>query len=631
MVISSDAQSLAPDADGIASGRELASYSNVNIETEKVSDSNAVIEKVITVVFLLSFLCILAYQIGDPDVFWHIKTGEWIWQHEALPDKDPFSYTVDDSVYNSYIRPSVILRQYWVSQLALYGLHSAFGLFGIVLFRFLIYAPLLGLMFFWMRKSGVHQMSALFFLLPLLLVLFVYGGERPNTLSYLLAAVIFYLVDEFVRSGGKKGVLIPFIMVVWSLMHGGFLIGEVLLSIYLSVMLFRGLRGSVIDKSYVYKVAVLAFSIAAPFAFFRGAWNTVEMMIYETSGPLATLYKNTIAETVSPFTHAGANLDLFAFFAFMILLLIVVIRRFSIEHVVLAVFFLAISFTAIRYLPFFLILVSPILAIHWSARPSFDLGNKVFRYSLYATILFCTVFMGQAGFRKSFFLNGMVSDYYPGDAVSFMGKVKPEGNMFNSYTWGGYLIYSLYPDRKVFIDPRAVSLPLYAKYREVVDVTTKNPRKIWSDVFREYRISVVIIPYKENGKLTMLTKKLVEDPEWSLVFVGDESTALIFLKNEPCNDQQIKRYSLRKELVYEKALENLKKDPAIKDKWRNDLQLAVVSIFLKRYGESERFLEKAVKSNRGLSETSVSKVLTILKKGEYASLDDEELYKIWKM
>jgi hypothetical protein len=448
-----------------------------------------------------------------------------------------------------------------------------------------------------MKKRGVKHISTLFFLLPLLLVVFLYGGERPNTLSYLLAAIIFYLVDEFSRSGGKKGVLLPIIMLIWSLMHGGFLIGEVVLCVYLSVMLFRGLTGSVINKSFVYKVAVLSFSIAIPFVFSQGAWNTVEMMIYETSGPLATLYKNSVAETISPFTNAGANIDLFALFAFMILLLIVVIRRFSVEHVFLAVFFLALSFTSIRYLPFFLILVSPIVAFHWSARPSFDLGNKVFRYSLYVTILFCTVFMGQAGFRKSFFLKGIVSNYYPRDAVSFMKTVKPEGNMFNSYRWGGYLIYDLYPDKKVFIDPRAVSLPLYAKYRDVVDVATKNSRNAWSDVFREYRISVILIPLYHRGRLAMLIKKLVDDPEWSLVFLGGKSTALIFLKNEPCHENEVKQYSLRKEIVYEKALEDLKKEAAFKDKWRNDLQIAVVSIFLKRYEEAERSFEMALRDN----------------------------------
>lgn len=594
-------------------------------------NTSALIEKIIAILFLVSFFCVLAYPVSDPDVFWHIKTGEWIWQHKALPDKDPFSYTIDDSDYTSYSRPSVILRQYWLSQLLLYGLHSALGWYGIILFRYVIYSALLALLYSWMREKNVNRISALFFLLPVFLLVLAYGGERPNTLSYLFAALLFYLTDKFILTDDKKGFLLPAVMLVWSLMHGGFLLGEVLLSIYFMVTLFRGIKGHATGRAYVFKLSVLLLSVAAPFLFSGDAWHTAQMMMHETSGPLAALYKNSIAETISPFTNAGANIDLVAYLAFIILLLIVVIRHFPLEHMLLAAFLLALSFTSIRYLPFFLIMASPMAAFHWSARPSFDLTNKVFRISIYATILFCTIFMGQAGARKSFFLEGLLSKYYPGDAVSFLKTAKPEGNMFNSYTWGGYLIYELYPDRKVFIDPRALSLSLYAKYRDVLDVTAKKTEHTWRDVFEGYHISVVLIPPYNviDGKVTMLIKKLVDDPEWHLVFLGERSGALIFLKNDSGNDRQIGHYSLRKEAAFEHVLEELKKDSGKNSSWRKDLQIAVVSLFLKRYEEAEHHLERARGRNHSLSGTSVDKVLTVLRKNDYGQLDAEDLYKIY--
>src|SRR3984957_4085916 len=44
------------------------------------------------VVFMGSF-AMDARNVLDPDVWWHLKTGEWIAQHRGVPHSDPFSYT----------------------------------------------------------------------------------------------------------------------------------------------------------------------------------------------------------------------------------------------------------------------------------------------------------------------------------------------------------------------------------------------------------------------------------------------------------------------------------------------------------------------------------------------------------
>ena len=42
----------------------------------------------------------------------------------------------------------------------------------------------------------------------------------------------------------------------------------------------------------------------------------------------------------------------------------------------------------------------------------------------------------------------------PVEAASWIRENRPEGEMFNPYNWGGYLIWSLYPDHRVFVDGR---------------------------------------------------------------------------------------------------------------------------------------------------------------------------------
>src|SRR5580658_1241227 len=45
-------------------------------------------------VALYSFLAVLftrAFYISDPDIWWHLRTGDWILAHRAVPFTDPFS------------------------------------------------------------------------------------------------------------------------------------------------------------------------------------------------------------------------------------------------------------------------------------------------------------------------------------------------------------------------------------------------------------------------------------------------------------------------------------------------------------------------------------------------------------
>jgi len=47
-----------------------------------------------------------------------------------------------------------------------------------------------------------------------------------------------------------------------------------------------------------------------------------------------------------------------------------------------------------------------------------------------------------------------LNDYVPADAVAFVRRNQPPGPLFNDYLTGGYLMWTLYPEYKVFIDSR---------------------------------------------------------------------------------------------------------------------------------------------------------------------------------
>jgi hypothetical protein len=119
------------------------------------------------------------------------------------------------------------------------------------------------------------------------------------------------------------------------------------------------------------------------------------------------------------------------------------------------------------------------------------------------------------------------------EAVQFIHANNLPGPMFNSYNWGGYLIWYLYPDYPVFIDGRT---DLYDDefIRQYVKVTLARPD--WREVLDQYSVNFVLI---ESDSI--LVAFLEESDEWQCIYTDDMAT--IFIRNVPQNQEFITKYA----------------------------------------------------------------------------------------
>jgi hypothetical protein len=109
-------------------------------------------------------------------------------------------------------------------------------------------------------------------------------------------------------------------------------------------------------------------------------------------------------------------------------------------------------------------------------------------------------------------------DSLPYEAVEFIKAERPPGPLFNSYNWGGYLIFKLWPDYPVYIDGRT---DLYDDtfIRRYLDVAVANEG--WSQALADDGINTVMI--ESNSPLA---KFLSGDPTWREVY--RDEMAVIF-------------------------------------------------------------------------------------------------------
>jgi len=155
---------------------------------------------------------LLARRLQDPDLWWHLRTGALIVRNHAIPAVDPFSYTAAGKHW---------IVQEWLSEVILYGIHRAFGLYGILFYRALIVLVVYAIVARLLVKrmgSGMGTWA--------LLALTAFAGspnwtERPNLLSFLLFVVTLELLD---RRGRAIWWFLP-IAALWSNLHGMVVLG----------------------------------------------------------------------------------------------------------------------------------------------------------------------------------------------------------------------------------------------------------------------------------------------------------------------------------------------------------------------------------------------------------------------
>jgi hypothetical protein len=98
----------------------------------------------------------------------------------------------------------------------------------------------------------------------------------------------------------------------------------------------------------------------------------------------------------------------------------------------------------------------------------------------------------------------------PVGAVEWMRQHHPAPEMFNPYNWGGYLVWTLWPDYRVFVDGRT---DLYgdALLRQYLEVQLGRPG--FQDVLAEYNVNLVLT-YPDDG----LSVQLGCSVEWREVY-----------------------------------------------------------------------------------------------------------------
>ncbi|MFZ5906207.1 MAG: tetratricopeptide repeat protein [Nitrospirota bacterium] len=529
------------------------------------------------VFFFVFVFALFSVEIRDSDFWWHLKTGEYISKAGALPSTDPFSYTslARDPVNPESKRITFILRQYWLAQTIFYWIYSLSGFQGIILMRASLLTLLILLLYRSVRREGVGLYFSVALLVPVVLVFSAnFTGERPQLFSFLFSFLVIFLLEGFrLRSQHTEDrpqenpgnlhlwylVPLPLLTLLWANLHGGFFIGNLIILGYLiseSVKYKTKRFGKRLPISSLKALGTIG-SLALIFSFINpNGFNVVSILVELEQ----SRYKGTIIEAMSPFAIGMQYADVALFFVFLMLgviLLMINFRKLDLTDMMLFSGLAFMGLNAVRFIPFFMPYAILLIARYGMKKfESLSFGQKtvairntlgaMLAFSLVVLIIFMSV-------RYDIVVkNGVRADKYPEGASRFIRENGIEGNMFNPYYWGGYLIWALYPQHKVFIDGRGLIEDVYFQYLNVFQAKQQlfEGMPEWKAVLKAYRVDYIITFSVDRftGNLVPLIPALYHDPEWHLVYM--DKISLVFLKESSGNRRLIEQFGLPKDWLW---------------------------------------------------------------------------------
>ena len=463
---------------------------------------------------LLAFFGLYSVKVADIDFWWHIAAGKQILAAGALPAQDPFS------VYNAAgVWGQTVLKSQWLGQVFLYSVFDHFGSDGIIFAKAAILTGCLALVYARCSMAGAAPLASFAILFLVGMGLRGYTTERPQLLSFLFFAVMLFLLDWFSRSGRRWPLyLLPLLALAWANSHGGLVLGVVTLVLFAAGYALEGrvLRGAV-PRPHAIALGAVAALAAGAILLAPNGLTTFEYLAFLEKSEI----RDRVSEYFTPLSFWGdwTNAPFLPYYwAFLLLAAAALFTFFSKERLKesgLVVALALLSLTGYRYVPFFLLLAAPYAANGLGTLIGRAAWSRVGAGA--AAVLTAGWLLGSGLKDGSTFQHGVHEAGYPVGAVAFMRDNHVSGRMFNTMAWGGYLIWNLHPEVRVYIDGRMLDPKRVVPYTHILWLTA--PGKYF---FERARFDLVLVPERNRldsaGEQYPLIAYLQNDPQWQVLY-----------------------------------------------------------------------------------------------------------------
>ncbi len=502
------------------------------------------------IIIFLPLLILLKYQVDrvDCDLWWHIAHGKYYLTHHTLKmDLAIFSWTPTDPtwIYNTCLGST-----------AVYLFYNFMGGFGLWLMQWLIFGGIFLSFYLFLRLFNQRlDMNCATIIATIAIACYTacrfYKPELFSALLFSWTVFIFFYIK--INRTKYFFYLYPLIFVLWVNLHGAFVVGLTFL-----ILAFAGetLNRIIFPQESMTTGELLHFGGACVLS---GAASLLNP--YGADYPISL--SPAINSAIGFKSYSGEYEWLIDNFALAYESLWPYLRTVRLESFdngltawILTILMISVisasAFDLIRKRSCDFAILIICLALYWkgmeTSRASYFFPIAFFfvffylliyrmkfksipvRATIFSLLVFILLFISISWFTIRYgadnkWFGAGIDSYAPVKEVAFLKKSRLEGPIFNDYGTGGYLTWNLYPEYKVFIDPRA------ALYRnqvlpDYIVFTTKHVNAEDIRIFTEkYPFEIAIIHYRH---LDLIFDFLNAGDEWRLLYFEKNAAILVY-------------------------------------------------------------------------------------------------------
>lgn len=467
--------------------------------------------------------------LADGDTGWHIRTGDWILAHHRVPTVDIFSFSKPH-------QPWFAWEWGWDALFAI--VHGACGLAGVVFVNVVLLGLISAVLFRLIRRSSDSDAFAAIFTLLAVCASMMHWLARPHLVSWLFILIFLHVIASAENGSLRALYSLPVLTLVWANLHGGFLVGilllatsalaEILKALPRSENFWRAAYGN--SRPYLLcALACLAVSFVNPYT-----WHLHQhIALY--------LRDSKLLDNIQEFQSVNFHHPSSIFFEAMLLLGLPAafwcFRRGKIAPALWIFLWAHLALVSGRNAPIFVLIAAP-----WAASMSLEAANqlkrvdwlkktsaavceissefrpleRIERWHLVsaAAVLWVAFALGahRPGFEAQFSTKN-----FPIQTVPPLASLKGL-RVFTSDQWGDYLIYRFYPSQQVFMDGRSdfYGTGLVTVYQHIM-----SAQYDWESDLKRFGIEAVMVT-PEAPIATVLKRSRA----WKLLF--DNGSVIIF-------------------------------------------------------------------------------------------------------
>jgi len=478
-----------------------------------------------------------SFQLNSADTWWHLKQGELYVTTRSLPEQDPFAFTTAGREWIKYS---------WLADILFYLAFRAAGIPGLVFLRLLVLLLIALFLYRLLRACNLHPLGAVLLVFVASLALRFRLFIRPEILSFLLLLATVAVLLRLQAACPQTAYLLLPIQMVWTNIHASFVFGFGLPALVLLANLLPTGRAEPgwghlrLDRVRIRHLA--AATVLLPFSSLLNPQGARLLLFPFRQSRMVRL--TAFYEWMEIWKLPGIDP---AWWEVIIVLGLVLLAFATIAALLLAWegrfdsvgwgIVLSMGTYALlrnRCVPYFVLSILPFLALamarltgHLSVRAPGRPSPRLERIGvLTCLILLSASLVDQSVLNYRVPLGFSVApNLFPEGAVVFLERHRLDGRVFNSYEFGGYLIWRRWPANQIIIDGRYDSILFDQALLEAHMKTEESPAAL-NRITEAYEVEVMVL----HVHLDRHKPKIDEYPGWARVYW--DSVAEVFVRRE---------------------------------------------------------------------------------------------------